>query len=440
MKLATTAALICRGTQAASGLILLYVVTKFFSQLEQGYYYLFVSITALQLFFDLGLNVVIINLVSHEWAVIERCSQNDSAQAQIARSRLESLFLFSIKWYGIGSLLLMSLFYFVGTYFFYNKGLPPSQWHTQWIAHLLFSSLSFAISPILAVLEGCNKVASVNLFRAIQVALSYTFFYLSASNNLGLTSIAAFSGSMLFLAIIYVVVINYKFLVELLSCKGTHKVSWINEIFSLQGKISIQAIFSYLGYYALTPLVFHLHGAGAAGQLGLSLQVGMTIILLSTTFVSAKVPAYGILYANGLAKLAHQKWKKDTSLAVLFAFFLTTILFLIQKVQSPSMLATMLDRGLPSISSLLIYIGACALVGVQAIAALTRANKKEILTTIGVLSPILIIVLSMFLSRFLDVQAVVISYFAVNLFVTLPMAAMIFRSNLEYLEFHNGDD
>lgn len=425
------ASLTYRGSQSISGLFLLFIISKYFSPIEQGYYYLFSSIIALQLFIDLGLNVVVVNMASHEWAIVmNEPNEVRNLKSKTAQSRLASLVIFVAKWYSIGAVVLIIFCYIVGTLFFIDKELPTDQWYKQWIAHMFCASALFFLSPLLSVLEGCDRVTSVNFFRAIQNIFAAVLFLLAASQGLGLASVAIFSASMLISAIFYIGVINYKFFKNCLSQIGSHKISWKIEIWNLQKKISLQAIFSYLGYYALVPIVSQSHGAEAAGQLGLSLQIGITILQISFAIVSANIPSYGILHATGKVKSALQKWKRDVFKAVSFAIFMVAIIFVIQHFNSPSLFATVLNRGIPGISSILMYIGACSLVFLQSIAAITRSNKSEILTLVGVTSPILIAALSYLSTFFFDVRGVAIIYFAVNSLFALPFAIISFKGYL----------
>ena len=43
-----------------------FLVVKFMTNLEQGYYYTFGSIVAIQIFFELGLNTIITQYAAHE--------------------------------------------------------------------------------------------------------------------------------------------------------------------------------------------------------------------------------------------------------------------------------------------------------------------------------------------------------------------------------------
>jgi hypothetical protein len=60
--------LLLRGWQVISGGVMLIFVAHWMTGIEQGFYYTFSSLIALQIFFELGLNYVVMQIVSHESA------------------------------------------------------------------------------------------------------------------------------------------------------------------------------------------------------------------------------------------------------------------------------------------------------------------------------------------------------------------------------------
>src|ERR1700760_3332393 len=57
-----------RGWSSFAGLITVLLIARFLSPPEQGYYYTFGSLVALQIVFELGFSFVILQLASHERA------------------------------------------------------------------------------------------------------------------------------------------------------------------------------------------------------------------------------------------------------------------------------------------------------------------------------------------------------------------------------------
>src|SRR5665647_910123 len=62
--------LLGRGWGLFSGLVMLLLVVRYLTPDEQGYYYTFASILALQIFFELGMSYVVMQSASHERAYL----------------------------------------------------------------------------------------------------------------------------------------------------------------------------------------------------------------------------------------------------------------------------------------------------------------------------------------------------------------------------------
>ena len=57
---------LARIVQAIGGLVVVVLVTKKLTNIEQGYYFTFASILAIQIFFELGFNNILSQYVAHE--------------------------------------------------------------------------------------------------------------------------------------------------------------------------------------------------------------------------------------------------------------------------------------------------------------------------------------------------------------------------------------
>src|SRR5665647_2797816 len=75
------------------------LVVKYLTGVEQGFYYTFGSIAAIQVFFELGLNGIITQYVAHEASNLKWESDNNLVGESKYMSRLSSLLHFSVKWY-----------------------------------------------------------------------------------------------------------------------------------------------------------------------------------------------------------------------------------------------------------------------------------------------------------------------------------------------------
>ena len=84
---------------AFGSVVSIILVVKYLTGVEQGFYYTFGSIVAIQIFFELGLNGIITQYVAHEVAHLKWQSDHVLHGESKYISRLSSLLHFSLKWY-----------------------------------------------------------------------------------------------------------------------------------------------------------------------------------------------------------------------------------------------------------------------------------------------------------------------------------------------------
>jgi hypothetical protein len=109
---------LARAWTSGSGLITIVLIARFLQPAEQGYYYTYASLIALQMVFELGFSQVVMQLASHERAHLSIGPDGSVAGAETAHARLASVLKLSVRWYGVGALLLALALVPAGTYFF----------------------------------------------------------------------------------------------------------------------------------------------------------------------------------------------------------------------------------------------------------------------------------------------------------------------------------
>ena len=159
--------LLARSWQIIAGPITMLLVAHYFNLTQQGFYYTFSSVLALQVVFELGLAFVITQFASHEFATLSWGGAGEICGDRAAVDRFHAILRRSVIWYG-GVAVLMALFVLpAGLYFFSSHdtaGLNVS-WQNPWVALVLAASLYLPIIPVLAAIEGSGQVAQVNRLR-----------------------------------------------------------------------------------------------------------------------------------------------------------------------------------------------------------------------------------------------------------------------------------
>jgi len=109
---------LARGWASASGLVTIALIAHFLSAAQQGYYYTYASLIALQMVFELGFSQVVMQLASHERAHLAITSNGAITGSEVAHARLASVLQTSVRWYGVGALMLAIVLIPAGLHFF----------------------------------------------------------------------------------------------------------------------------------------------------------------------------------------------------------------------------------------------------------------------------------------------------------------------------------
>lgn len=291
---------LARIIQAAGGVISILFVARYLTGEEQGFYYTFGSIVAIQIFFELGLNGIITQYVAHEASFLHWDSKHIIAGEQKYLSRLSSLLHFSVKWYlAFAGVLLVTLI-FVGFVFFGKYGNHDDiSWRIPWILLAVGTAFNLLLAPILAFIEGLGKVKEVAKIRLYQQSLCLLVVW-----------IGLFLGAKLYVSglncLVAVVLISSilcfgdfrKLLLNIWRVRLTDKVNYRKEIFPYQWKIALSWISGYFIFQLFNPVLFATEGAVVAGQMGMTLAALNGIQSMSLSWISTKIPLFSGLIAQ----------------------------------------------------------------------------------------------------------------------------------------------
>ena len=321
--------------QSAGGLVSIIFVAKYLSDVEQGFYYTFGSIIAIQIFFELGLNGIITQYVAHEFSHLKLINSHSFDGEHKYISRVASLLRFSIKWYILFACLLLIVILIVGIYFFNNfyESDKYINWTYPWVLLSIFTSINLLITPIFAFIEGLGKVKEVAKIRLIQQGLVYFSIYCGFIYGFKLYIPALQSFVLAFTGII--LIYNFKFhrfLIELLRVQVTEKVDYLKEIFPFQWKIAISWVSGYFIYQLFNPILFAFQGPVVAGQMGMTLAVLNGAQALSNSWMTTKIPRYSALIAQKQYKKLDFLFNTTLKQSILISAIILLTIFISLKI------------------------------------------------------------------------------------------------------------
>ena len=421
--------------QFFAGPVTMLLIVQYFTPELQGYYYTFWSLLALQNLVDLGFQWVILYTASHEWAHLQTQEDRSVTGDPAALGRLASLIRLVLKWYSAAALFFVAAMGTAGVIFFSQKS-DGVVWMTPWLFLVVLTGLSLCLLPLIAVLEGCNQVRTVNLFRLAQAVTGNLVVWTSIWLGAGLWVAVVVAGTKLAWDG-YLVGVHYRhFWTALCSGQSEARMEWRSDVWPLQWRIAVQSVFQYFSSQLFTPIMFWYHTAALAGQMGMTWTVLTALQAASFAWVQTRMPLFGMLIARGdfreLDRVFFRLTKISLCVVVAGGTVLSAIVLLINVVPFPlaDRLASRLLSPLPtflfSLGVMLTHLVAC--LGVY-----VRAHKQDPFLLAGSLSCAAIgFAVWYFGSRFNEV-AVAAAFLVVVACIEVPWTVRIwYRSRLEW--------
>lgn len=420
------ATLFFRGWAIGAGGLTVFLLPLWLSPAEQGYYFTFASILALQVFFELGLNQIIMQLVSHEVAHLNETADGFFIGDKPNIDRLTSLAILVRHWYSVAAMLFALIGGIAGTIFFKQKGIESiSVWLGVWIVLICATAVNLWFSPKLAIMEGCGKVGQVARLRLAQSVLGYACLWITLLSGAGLwaaVAIPVISAA----CTAYWLKLNGHLLRwlsnRIIDVKS--KLRWRNDIFPLQWRIALSWASGYLIFNLFTPVVFSRHGAVEAGQLGMALTVFSSISTIGMSWVNAKAPNFTMHISRGERQELNLLFKALFFRSVFFTALLSVgVVFAGWYLRVAGMLL-MMRIASPGV---LMVLAAVTIINsmVFSMAIYMRAHREEPLLIQSIVVGLMVGLMVYFIST-IGVFEMMFFYMVISAFVSLPWAAWIF--------------
>jgi len=414
---------------AFSGLVTLFLITRFLSASEQGYYYTFYSIVALQIVFELGFSFVILQLAAHERARLTFLPNGEIEGDPVAHSRLASVLHKAVYWYMGAGILMAAALIPAGIWFFTSHPTHGSAvaWTTPWISLVLAAMLAFQIDPVFSFLEGCGFVAQVAQRRFTQSLLGSLLAWSAMILHRGLYAPALLIMGQVVVGIAFLLSNRHRRLLGNLLRYPVreHFVGWQKEIWPFQWKIAISWMCGYFIYQLFSPVLFAFQGAEAAGRMGMSLNVATGVGSVAIAWMNTKASPFGALVArrefDQLDRIFFRTLKQSTALLVF-----GSCLFLLLLYAYGHYVPRFTTRLLPLWAVALMLIGGVINHIVYSQALYLRAHKEEPFLLQAVLSAILISSLTFILGKYYGADAIVVGLSLQGFLFGFPYATYIF--------------
>lgn len=425
-----------RVIQGFTGVGSMFFISTFLTGVEQGFYFTFGSILALQVFFELGLTGIMTQYVAHEASHLTLDEYNEYQGEERYKSRLASLVHFCVKWYAMLAALIFVFLNVVGYIYFNKYGDNQGEyvdWQTPWILISIATAIQLFVSPLTSILTGLGFVkqtSKITFFQQLITPLC-TWIGLASGLKLYVTGVAY----LLNVSIWFVFVNNQGLLTilkKLWQTSISERVAYMAEIFPYQWRIALSWVSGYFIFQLFNPVLFATEGAVVAGQMGMTLQALSAIQSFAFSWLNTKVPLYSRLIARKdylqldlvFNKTLKQMVVIGTSLLVLFYCFIA-VLRITQFHIGETILA---DRFLDYLPMLLMVIPVFLQQFISSWATYLRCHKKEPFLVNSIVGGILCMLSTIGFGNLYGIYGITIGYCMIQVFM-FPWGYWLYYSN-----------
>ncbi len=418
--------------QVIGAVLNLFLISIFLSKEEQGFYYTFGSILAIQVFFELGLNSVLVQFVSHEVAHLkfDPLSLKFSG-SEYHLSRLSSLLLLVIKIFSKLSIALFLILNILGYLFFkyYSEVSLNINWHLPWVLICTSTALMLSIDAIIGYLQGLGfveKISKIIFFQQLTlIPISALILYNGGGLwALGITNLCSvlILFISLFLTDLFKILRNIKYnLVQVY-------VSYKNEIFPFQWKIALSWISGYFIFQLMNPVLFAIEGPVIAGKMGMTLTALNGISSLSMSWITTKIPKMsGLVATEQYDKLDLIFNKTVNKLLIVNFILLSVFIAFVHILEIPTFLK--FDRFLPFKYILALSVVTFSNQLIFSWATYLRCHKKEPFLINSLVGGILCGFSTFYFGNKYGIDGVVYGYTALTILIGLPWAFITYSLN-----------
>ena len=408
---------------------------------EQGYYYTFGSVMAIQVFFELGFTGIMTQYVAHEHAHLKWNSDGIGLLGEdIYRSRLSSLLHFCLKWYFVIAILYWFILQVGGFFFFKEFGKDDHvDWNIPWLILSSTSAWWLFSAPVFSFMRGLGLVkqmAKMEFYRTI-VNTGITWGALILGFKLYSMAFAAIA-CMIYVLAYFVMHDFFAILKNIWKTEINERVVYMTEIFPYQWKIALSWIGGYFVFNFMNPVIFATVGSVAAGQMGMSVNVLNSIRSFSMSWMNTKIPLISSLielkdYLQ-LDRIFKKTIKQElfVCFAILGLFWI--VIFSLRESQLSINGKVIGERFLEYIPLLFVTIPVALQMVTDNFATYLRCHKKEPFLVISICSGLASAASVLLLGKLFGLYGITAGYAIVSI-VFFPWGLWIYRTKKK--EWHH---
>lgn len=430
-----------RGWVTIAGATTVLIVPLTLTLKEQGLFFTFLSLAAIQSIFEAGITTAFFNYVAHERAKLTSDPPPANTDRLRAEARLHGLVGMARCWFLVLAILFAILVGTLGYYFVdvavRREGLSL-HWQTPFLLLVGAISLSLYNLSRIPILEGHGLIADVANFRLRSSMLSAAVLWATMVAGGGLWALAI---SYVIQSATMTAQISRAYrLLDLPAAPSPHSeigdaINWRKDILPLQLRLAGSYFCGYFIAQAVVPYILYMSGSEVAGQVGLMLSVFNALASILASYMYATGPKYATLIARRDNQPLAGLFFKVTAVTLVAALAVYTLVLLC--VYSIQYFDLAISHRIASLQVVL-WLAVIGLVNayVGSAATLLRAQKKEPMLPVSIVVAFGY-VLAMVALPDMGIEYLFMAFAAVQMGLALPFTIMILRGSglLQYRHF-----
>ena len=410
-----------RTCHALLAIVTLYFIMHYLTPNEQGWYYTFLSFSALIYLFDFGLSIALVHVSAIEFV---RLKWDSAGLISGSKSNKFQDFINAslVKYLKKGILYFAIIFPFGILYFNENESAKNYYWYLPWLLHATLSALSLICLPYLSIIEGSGNIREIYTVKTVQILVGSFLCCLLIYLNYPLFAPSMLSLSVVAITISWLIFFRKNNLPEKINLASNY--TWQDDTKSFKNKVGITFLSSYLFVQIYTPILFYIEGPTAAGQFGLSLAIGNMIGLISSSWLITNIPSMTKFVAEG----------DDSQFRILFkkAFYQSSFFLMFSVILISFMYYLFIDQEIfnrildfYNFIGILIFIIITHLI--NSVVIYIRCFKKEPLAIQHFICSILTLIIGTYSLLYYSVTGLIIGILVTQIFITAPVTIIGWR-------------
>lgn len=300
-----------------TGPITMLLIIRYLSPAEQGFFYSFAGVMGIQVFLEAGFAQSITQFTSREFAWLRFNKEGHLVGRRASLSRLRSIFHNANKYYLYGAVVLASVLSGGGYLFFSTHEDHGVAWKIPWLVASICAGFNFLLTPIWAVLDGCNRVAEIATYRFWLTLIGFLASTICLPMGLGIHLVTVSSIVTLIFPLAYLGLRWRGLIFQIFRPAGHEQVSWRKEIWGFQWRIAGTWMTRYFLESGIAPLALQLCGVVVAGQIGMTFQIVKLVGGVANTWTVVRIPAWGALAAQGKWSEIEASWRSAAKRSII---------------------------------------------------------------------------------------------------------------------------